>query len=331
MALPAQMPPRTGFKFTLVIKTGPGQGTTYQLLPPRVTIGRGPDNHVVVADPRVSRQAAVIEFTMEQITITDVSGRETLAVNGQITHSASIADGDMIYLGDSTFVFRVEALALAIATPAGFPAELGRAPGMAPPPRPSRGPSARGTTETSEGAKKVRFWIVSLSVIGGLAWYVNQEQAGGKAPTGLRTVEDIEKEIKATDTKTEQIEKERQFRSDEEKTRFFEANRHFQEGFRDYQKGQWQRSLRSFETARAIDPHHELAGRYYRLAERKRDEMVADLVLEGRRYKEKSMYARCSASFEKALDLIPNKQDVKYKSTEALKRQCDLLIEERFR
>ena len=50
--------PRTGFKFMLTVQNGPDTGATFQLLPPRVSIGRGADCNVILNDPRVSRVAA---------------------------------------------------------------------------------------------------------------------------------------------------------------------------------------------------------------------------------------------------------------------------------
>ena len=47
--------PKTGFKFVLTVIDGPDVGATYQLLPPRATIGRGPDNTIVCDMDNVSR------------------------------------------------------------------------------------------------------------------------------------------------------------------------------------------------------------------------------------------------------------------------------------
>ena len=105
----------------------------------------------------------------------------------------------------------------------------------------------------------------------------------------------------------------------------------FGEGFRDMQKGQFVRAMGAFGTARAIDKNHPLAERYYKLAEKQRDEMIADLLLEGRRYREKSMFSKCSAAFDKALALMPNRDDPKFKNAEALKSECDLSLKNRFR
>ena len=323
MSAPATQMPRTGFKFMLTVREGPDLGHSYQLLPPRVTIGRGADCHVALTDPRVSRSAAVIDFAMERITISDVSGRQTLFVNGENVIDAAIKDGDLIQLGDTQMTFFVEAMALVQRPESGFQ----HLPGQGP-----RGQGASTPSFSNGGLSGRQKFYIGIVVLGLAFTYLMTEESAKKRKDGtIRTVEQIEKEIKESDQRREDFIKKRVFKNDDEKVRYEEAHRHFQEGFRDYQKGNAIRALRSFETAKTIDPQHPLADRYYRLAGKLRDEQIADLTLEGRRYREKAMYTRCSAQFEKVLDMIPNKEDAKYKVAEALKKECDLHWDNRFR
>jgi pSer/pThr/pTyr-binding forkhead associated (FHA) protein len=343
----ASIAPRTGFKFVLTVKSGPDKGSTYQLLPPRVTIGRGVDNNIALKDPRVSRHAVVIEFSPEEIIITDLSGRKSLHINGTPAESSAIKDGDMIRIGDTSAVFIVEALVLAPTPPSNVPmmqphqggdvlpfAQPGKpamspafpgGDGFSPPPaRPRPAPRAPG-----QGGSKM-FYVVVLVLIGGAYYLFGTPSGAKKKESALLTQEQIEKDTKNSEDRIEKLSKRRAFKSEEEKTRFEEADRHYREGFRDYGKGQYGRAMKSFETAMAIDPSHELARRYYVLSQKRRDEEIAQLTLEGRRYKEKQMYSRCSAAFEKVLESMNNRDDAKYKQAEAIKRECDLLMDNRF-
>jgi pSer/pThr/pTyr-binding forkhead associated (FHA) protein len=342
----ASSAPRTGFKFVLVVKSGPDKGSTYQLLPPRVTMGRGAENNIALTDPRVSRQAAVIDFSPEEIILTDLSGKKNLTINGSPAESASIKDGDVVRFGDTAVVFMVEALALAPAqppqvpmtqqqagdllpfTPGGKPAMPSSFPGVdgyaAPPPRQAPRPRV-----PRQGSSKMFYIIIAVLAIGGYVLFSGSSKAR-KKEVGLLTQEQIEKDTKSSEEHIEKLSKRRAFKTEEEKTRFEEADKHYREGFRDYGKSQFARAMKSFETAMAIDPGHELARRYYVLAQKRRDEEIAQLTLEGRRYKEKQMYSRCSAAFEKVLESMTNRDDAKYKQAEAIKRECDLLMDERF-
>lgn len=322
--------PRTGFKFMLTVRDGPDTGATFQLLPPRATIGRGADCHVVLNDPRVSRTAAVIEFSMERVFIQELSQRQALLVNGEFTTEHDLKDGDLIRVGETELVFFVEAIALGQqGRPFTVAPQLGAAPGFPPGfQTPPAGGSFRGTGGLSG---KQKFYI-GLAIFGGLfGLLMMSETKKPKQDAGPRTIEEIEKEIKVSGEHSDEIIKKREFKNDEEKTRFYEAQKHFSEGFRDYQKNQFARAMRSFETCRTIDPQHQLCMRYYKLSEKSRDAMIAELILEGRRYREKGMWARCSAQFDKVLDMIQNKDEVKYKAADQMRKECDLMLDGRFR
>lgn len=347
MAAPAATP-RTGFKFMISMTQGPDRGASYQLLPPKVTIGRGPENNIVLKDPRVSRSAASIEFSNLAIMISDLSGRSTLFVNGEQVTSASIKDGDLIQVGETQFSFNVEAIALG--PPAGTmsqalaprqPTGLGPAmspgfPGAGAPPLngqplgPSFSQAQRPVSRNRASGSRMPFVIICLVLAAVVYFLMTDVPTVKKEGPVLRTPDIVEKELKDSEERLDLLSKKRVFKTEEERTRFEEAQKHYLEGFRDYQKSQWIRAMRSFETARAIDPDHVLALRYYRLAEKQRDEGVALLILEGRRYRDKNMFTRCAAAFDKVMSSIPNRDDAKYKEAEQLKKECDFLENERY-
>ncbi len=317
--------PRTGFRFTIAVRSGPDAGATYQLLPPRVMIGRdATSNNVVLNDPRVSRNAAVIEFSHEEITIHDTSGKSKLTVNGNRGERQSLKGGDLISIGDSELAFIVEAMQLPALQSAPAAPQLASMGGAANPP-PARERSAR-----RKKGNNGFFYLIVTCIIGGMIYIGMSSGVSKKLDKRIKTTSEIEKEIADSDVRTSTAVKKRTFRTEEEKTRYEEAQRHYLEGFRDYQKGGYARAMRSFETARAIDPEHQLALRYYRLAEKQRDEAITQLTLEGRRYLEKNMYGRCSSAIGKALLMMTNKEDLKYKQAEATKKECDALQEGRY-
>lgn len=315
------------------VRAGPATGATYQLLPPRVTIGRDPaSNSVVVNDARVSRNAAIIEFQPEQITVLDVSGKGKLSVNGNHGERHSLKGGDIIRIGDSELVFVVEAMQLPSVSNnslqlenagIGGPQMGGPQMGGGAAPR-----SAKSSTSTASNKKSpATFYMIVALIFGALIYVGTSEQGPKKLDSGLRSTSEIEKEMSDTDARVAAVTKKRSFKTEEEKTRYEEAQKHYLQGFRDYQKGNYSRAIISFETAMGLDPENVLAKRYYRLAQKQKDEAVTNLLLEGRRYREKNMYSRCSAAIEKALVLMSNKDDLKYKEAEKIRQECDLLQE----
>ena len=313
----AHLMPKVGIKFTLVVSQGPDAGAVFQLIPPSVTIGRGGENHVILTDPRVSRQGAMIEFDVDQIVITNLSPKVHLFVNGYPIEKAQLNNGDIILLGSTEMQFNVEALALAPHQPS-------------PMAQPRSSATARPSPLTGRRPPNRMFLIVvGVLVIGAIYISMETEKKPGRK-VKLTTPADIEAEMKKSQAIQEAQDQKRVFRTEEERTKYNEANKHFLEGFRDFQKGQFVRAIRSFETARIIDPNHALAVRYHRMADKARDELIAKMTLEGKRYREKSMFKRCSAAFEKVLDEIPNRNDLRYKEAEQFKRECDSRVESKF-
>ncbi|MFW6067400.1 MAG: FHA domain-containing protein [Myxococcota bacterium] len=73
-----------------------------------VDIGRGPECHVTVEDPMVSRRHARIRVRGEDVDIQDLGSRNGVRINGrQIQGAAPLQHGDRIRLGTQELVFIV--------------------------------------------------------------------------------------------------------------------------------------------------------------------------------------------------------------------------------
>lgn len=308
-------------KITLTIKSGPNRGESFQLLPPKVSLGRGNDNDIALQDVKCSRNQAVIHVSPPRYFIEDVSSRNTTLVNGNIVKVQELRHGDMITVGETQIEFSIFAIdsTPALRTEPNAPA-WGFQTGPAPEARQrQKAPKAEG------GGNRMRFYMI-VGVIGLFLYLLLSGDAAKKVEDApLRSPEEMEKDLEKTQERLAKLAEQRQFRNPEENQRFQEAHNHYLSGFRDYQKGQYARALRAFETARAIDPNHELASRYSQLAERKRDEWITLQMMEGRRYMEKSMFNRCSSALDKVMDEIANAQDLKFKEAQALKAECELM------
>jgi two-component system response regulator AtoC len=87
--------------------TGPNGGTRHVLTPGLVTLGRGAESTIVVADPRVSRQHAALHVTASEITLTDLgSANGTFVGNVRLSRGDArpLADGQSFAMGDSVLV-----------------------------------------------------------------------------------------------------------------------------------------------------------------------------------------------------------------------------------
>lgn len=81
----------------------------HQLSQPETTIGRDPQNDIVLDDPRVSRRHAVIQQTPEGVFIRDQQSGNGTFVNHQRVADAKLGDGDTVKVGDSTLIFTTQA------------------------------------------------------------------------------------------------------------------------------------------------------------------------------------------------------------------------------
>ncbi len=82
---------------------GPLKGQVFELSEASLTIGRGPGNRVVLADPSASREHCAISRAGDRFRITDLDSHNGTFVNGQPMRDVDLSDGDEIRAGRSVF------------------------------------------------------------------------------------------------------------------------------------------------------------------------------------------------------------------------------------
>ncbi len=78
---------------------------TFPLTHPVINIGRRPDNHLVIDDPRVSRLHAQLRLVRGHYVIFDLDSTGGTWVNGQRIHQHTLYPGDVITLSGLPLVF----------------------------------------------------------------------------------------------------------------------------------------------------------------------------------------------------------------------------------
>jgi hypothetical protein len=107
------MPPEAiaageAFAAKLSFETGPFTGRIIALPNQMVTMGRAPDNDVVVADPATSGRHGRIEVRAGAFWISDLGSTNGTLVNGEPVIEKQLADGDLIAIGQNTIRFTLE-------------------------------------------------------------------------------------------------------------------------------------------------------------------------------------------------------------------------------
>jgi pSer/pThr/pTyr-binding forkhead associated (FHA) protein len=70
-----------------------------------VTVGRAPDNDVVVSDPATSGRHGRIEVRAGAFWISDLGSTNGTLVNGEPVIEKQLSDGDLIAIGQNTMRF----------------------------------------------------------------------------------------------------------------------------------------------------------------------------------------------------------------------------------
>jgi small-conductance mechanosensitive channel len=107
----------------MVIVNGPMRGTLYNLSAAPTIFGRSPECSVVMSDPRVSNQHAVIEPDGDRYRLRDLDSRHGTLVNGRKITSDVLDQGDMITIGSVNFVFETNRAPLGARLPPSGPTD----------------------------------------------------------------------------------------------------------------------------------------------------------------------------------------------------------------
>jgi pSer/pThr/pTyr-binding forkhead associated (FHA) protein len=92
-------------KARLVKYVGKELDLDYPVPPPRCTVGRDMANAVQLADPKVSKQHAVLTYEYPAWSIEDLKSRNGTLLNGEPVQKAKLEYGDRLTFGDTTLHF----------------------------------------------------------------------------------------------------------------------------------------------------------------------------------------------------------------------------------
>lgn len=329
------MAPVAQLEYRLIILSGPEQGATYKLVSPRVTIGRGTENDIVLShDRKCSRHHAVIEYDRQQRTfkITTVSTKNSIKVEGQSTKQSILTGDTEITVGKTKIKFQVRQGHALTAHPGAAPT----------PPKPQGDPVAFGSKTPQTKAKKrrrrsslksnkssLRFWIIAGGAIVALVLALSgQEESSKEKAPGLRTEEQIKADIELAKRLKEKAEERNRSRTQNRTLR--EAQSNYVSGFRDYEKGQYERAMQSFQACISLNPQHDLCQRYYKLSQLRFRELIHHHMILGTRYREQNQFRACAASFRNAMQMAKDRSSPVYKEAKANYQACTAFLEGRF-
>ena len=105
---PEELATGGGYAALLTFESGPFAGRIVALPTQMVTIGRAPDNDVVVGDPATSGHHGRVEVRGGSFWISDLGSTNGTQVNGEPVIEKQLTDGDVISIGQNTIRFTLE-------------------------------------------------------------------------------------------------------------------------------------------------------------------------------------------------------------------------------
>ena len=226
----------TKVRVTLTITQGPDQGKSFQIIPPKITIGRDPTSHIILQDSKCSRHQAVIQVLHDRILLEDLSSKKTSLVNGTQADSVNLKHGDSIEIGDTVLLFRAE-----FVQPSTQQLQAVRPPN-------SGGSMARPRAQASpKSSGRLRFYLIIIALFG-VGWYLMNSTPPVKVvEPSVRNQDKTDAETKRAEAQYAQDSASRKLNSAEAKARFDQAKKKLMIGNEAFELGKFQDAIKSYE------------------------------------------------------------------------------------
>lgn len=336
-------------KFSLQIAQGENLGQVYSFEKPIVLIGRGPQNDVSLAnDPKVSRQHVEIRIEAGFLKVSNISDKNFILLNGEKIDHKYIQTSARLQVGDTLIDIKLDLPPAPAPNPSSVAVSV--APVQAPvltPSSPSVPAQPRVTTaqtyvppqqatntyrppqSANQKNSKIRFYIILVLVLSGLAWFFTGGPGKRKPEMGLRTEGDIVRAIEESAVAVKELKKQQE-NSGQNSVQYKAAQEHYIKGFRDYRQKQYARAIQSFQATLSFYPAHELAKKYLIQSQRKFEEMIDANMSLGRKYYQRQNYKLCQSSFANVMIMLKDTSKPKYREAKQFYDECSLRLEGRF-
>lgn len=287
------------------------------------TIGRSAENEfVIVNDPKCSRKHASVQSGSSGYEISSLNEANPVQVNGREVANAVLKDGDVVTVGNTEVKFNSTNSASADMRSHSNIAVVGQT-AAAPTTQPPRRKKHKSQSQSNPG-RMVLYTVIALGVL-----FFLLPNGKKKEALSIRTEQQIKDDIETANKLNEAAQEMSNKRFDDSVTGR-QAQSAFVTGFRDYRKGQFERSIESFQSCLALNPRHNNCTRYLRLAQRRFNEVVQYNIVLGRRYRDQNQFKACRSAFRNVMVMVKDANSAAYKEAKANYDACNSLVEGRF-
>ncbi len=312
------------------IISGPLSGSRVRMTTAQFSIGRSQDCELSLPnDPKVSRKHAMVYWNGHSFHIQSLVSQNPVLINGKPISDSEIHSGTIIQLGESQIKFEASGSELMIPQApshlAAVPTMGAAAPAYSTPPYHQKPKTKRPVKKASNNKRFIIYGVIAL-----IGWWLFTDSGTQKKnPFEIRDDSDIEAEIEALKELNKAAEK---IRADRLNPTLSERNaqEHYVKGFRDFRKGQFERSISSFQACLALNPEHALCNRYLKLSQKKFGELVQYHMVLGRKYRDQNQFRACRSAFKNVMVMIKDPSNMTYKEAKTNYTACNSLVEGRF-
>jgi tetratricopeptide (TPR) repeat protein len=284
------------FEVMLTIVNGSEAGVAYKLMGQSISLGRAPENDVVLQDTKASRNHAVIEQRNGQYWIRDLGSQNGISINGATVKESPLKAGDQIIVGATQLAFG-----------SGMPSTslMAAAP---PPPAPSSWmqPLTNQSSRFRSTNKNTNVFI-GIGVLGFALFFILQ--GGGSHHKAINLKDDstlqetIDNTIESNEKRQQEI-----MQKGKDTQQYTEAQAFYQRGFREYREANYARAIQNFEASLALYPSHPLAKRYLERSRLKLNETITAALERGEKYFQLQRYANARNEYQTVIVLSGDTQ-----------------------
>ncbi|OFZ31668.1 MAG: hypothetical protein A2622_03570 [Bdellovibrionales bacterium RIFCSPHIGHO2_01_FULL_40_29] len=342
----------TQIKIQLNVVKGPHAGQSFHFHKTPLTIGRGPENDIVLLnDPLVSRSHARIDLNQNVFEISNLSEKNFLMVHGEVTWKSALVNDSIFQIGDCELKFQYDLGQAVVSVPKEPHLKLhnpktntsvptvkntavSQQSSMPPGPILQKGPASQPRSQIGKTAEakqgQMRLLILAIVVVGAFAFYFSQSRSKPKA-VKAKPVLKYEDEIAVNLNSTKEKELQKKLKADRDARKspqFARAEENFIKGMRDFQLGNYARAQDFFRVVLNLVPDHALARRHLYLSNVRFDELVQAKLVLGESNYQKHNFSMCESLYRQVMDMLQGRNnDQKYLLAKNMVEKCQLAAE----
>ncbi len=297
----------------MTIQNGQNKGEQYQMISARLSIGRAPENDIILQDAKCSRNHGVLEFDGSKLIYHHLSSNQYSYVNEQMVQSSILQNLNILKIGETEILIKI----FDVAKNPIFDSSNYANENIQAYPTNNKNPNAK------SGIKA--FHIILFSVIAFGAYLFLSETKKNKEAEIIRDDSIISAEIESLEKSNEEL-KNSIATSGKSSAEYILAQEAYLKGFREMREGNYLRAISEFQAALSIYPKHELARKYYFVSKRKLDQVVQENMNLARQYTERKQFKAAMGAYKNVMVLLNDPNNPIFKEAKLKYEECTLLL-----